>query len=676
MVRYISLLLFIGLAWGQVDTLWTKTFGGSNEDGGYSVQQTDDGGYIITGYTRSFLVGGVDIWLIKTDSQGQEEWNQTFGGDLGEYGYSVQQTTDGGYIITGSTLSYGNGGANVWLIKTDSNGDSLWTKTFGGDLVDVGYSVQQTENGGYIVTGRTESFGNGGRDVWLIKTDSQGQEEWNQTFGGSASDIGHSVQQTEDGGYIIAGETQSFGNGGKDVWLIKTDSQGQEEWNQTFGGSASDIGHSVQQTTDGGYIIIGTWLIKTDSNGNEEWINDDISGRSGQQTVDGLYIIAGSTYSYVYGGMEVWLIKTDCNGDSLWANAFGGYGYDEGHSVQQTTDGGYIVTGLTQSYGNGDTDVWLIKTTHMNSSPPQIDNIEDHQILEDSSLTVEVSATSPYCGMLMTFSGTSDTSDVVVSLDSTSLTATPSPDWFGTSEITVMVTDENDLSDTTDFTLTVTPVNDSLEPFSVIYPAVSDTFSTHVDSDTAIAFTWEESYDVDSDVTYTLTIELEFFGNTYTDVHENISDTTISISSNSLDPLLNVTSQDEAVFTYYVYASDEEYTVASDVGEFVLFRAALGVNEGLSVPDVYALHQNYPNPFNPVTTLRYDLPEDALVNITVYDMMGRQISTLVNTEQTAGYKSVQWNATNNEGQLVSAGVYLYTIEAGDFRQTKKMVLLK
>ena len=181
---------------------------------------------------------------------------------------------------------------------------------------------------------------------------------------------------------------------------------------------------------------------------------------------------------------------------------------------------------------------------------------------------------------------------------------------------------------------------------------------------------------MDSDVTYTLTIELEFFGNTYTDVHENISDTTIGVSSNSLDALLNVISQDIATFTYYVNSSDGEYMVASDVGEFVLFRAALGVNEGLSVPVVYALHQNYPNPFNPITTLRYDLPEDAVVNITIYDMMGRIVSNLVSSQQNAGYKSIQWDATNNAGQPVSAGVYLYTIQSGEFTQTKKMVLLK
>jgi hypothetical protein len=301
---------------------------------------------------------------------------------------------------------------------------------------------------------------------------------------------------------------------------------------------------------------------------------------------------------------------------------------------------------------------------------PVLSDIDDQQIEEDGSVTLEISATSDI-GLDMTFSVYSDTSDVIVSLDNTTLSATPSPDWFGTSEITVMVTDENESSDTTDFTLTVTSVNDSPEPFTVIYPTVLDTFSTHVDSDTAIAFNWEESYDVDSDVTYTLTIVLEFFGNSYTDVHENISDTTISISSNSLDPMLNVTSQDIATFTYYVNSSDGEYMVASDVGEFVLFRAALGVYEGLSVPVVYALHQNYPNPFNPVTTIRFDLPEDADVQLLVYDVLGREVAELVSGRVLSGFHEVIWDASD-----VSSGIYLCQLTTLNSVITNKMVVVK
>ena len=257
---------------------WTKTFGGSCKDYGTSVQQTDDD-YIISGYTCSYGAGGYDAWLIKTDSQGNTLWDKTFGGSNYDYGSSVQQTSDGGYIITGHTYTSGAAGTDVLLIKTDSQGNKLWDKTFGGFNYNFGRSVQQTTDGGYIVAGTKTVSGN--RYIWLIKTDSQGNKLWDRTFGGSNGGEGESVQQTSDGGYIITGYTSSSGAGETNVWLIKTDSQGNKLWDRTFGGSNDDIGNSVQQTSDGGYIITGhtysystgagesdVWLIKTDSNGN------------------------------------------------------------------------------------------------------------------------------------------------------------------------------------------------------------------------------------------------------------------------------------------------------------------------------------------------------------------------------------------------------------------------
>jgi regulation of enolase protein 1 (concanavalin A-like superfamily) len=363
-LSFIFLLLQSAFA-GAPPLKWQKTFGGTDGDYGYSVQQTSDGGYIITGETWSYGAGFGDVHLIKTDPNGNSQWQKTFGGSDIEYGNSVQQTSDGGYIIAGSSGPYFAGDPNVYLIKADPNGDSQWQKTFGGSNHDGGGSVQQTSNGGYIIAGGTMSYGAGWSDVYLIKTDPNGDIEWQKTFGGSGNDYSSSVHETSDGGFIIAGYTSSYGAGGSDVYLIKTEPNGNSMWEKTFGGSDEDSGNSVQQTSDGGYIIAGSaglvplyvpadvYLIKTDPNGNSQWqktfggSNDD-GGGSVQQTSDGGYIIAGTTDSYGAGQADVYLIKTDPNGS--------------GRSGQQTSDGGYIIAGYTWSFGAEMADVYLIKT--------------------------------------------------------------------------------------------------------------------------------------------------------------------------------------------------------------------------------------------------------------------------------------------------------------------------
>jgi len=357
---------------------FSATFGGSGWDVGNSVQQTSDGGYIITGCTNSYGAGNRDVWLIKTDASGNKVWDKILGGTGNDVGNSARQTTDGGYIITGWTDSWGAWAGDAWLIKTDVSGNRLWDKTFGGSGCDVGNSVQQTSDGGYITIGYTESFGAGIRDVWLIKTDSLGNKVWDKTFGGTHDDVGNSVQQTHDGGYVVAGTTLLDGTIFPAIWLIKTDASGKKVWDRTFGGSHWEDCCSVQQTFDGGYIIgasicphgegsADVLLIKTDSLGSKVWDRtfggtSSSGANSVRQTSDGGYIIVGSTDSCGEGGQDVWLIKTDASGNNVWDKTFGGADYDEGRSVQQTSDGGYVVAGSTYSYGAGGADVWLIKT--------------------------------------------------------------------------------------------------------------------------------------------------------------------------------------------------------------------------------------------------------------------------------------------------------------------------
>jgi hypothetical protein len=369
---------------GLAQTSWWKTYGGSHSEEAHSVQRTTDGGYILVGSTYSFGPGTPDsqnLYLVKTDSLGDTLWTRAFGGAGVEVANSVQQTSDGGYIVTGGTTSFGAGSRDVYLVKTDSAGDTLWTRTYGGEYGDCGYWVQQTADHGYAITGFTSSpvFM---IDFYLIRTDSLGDTLWTRTYGGTGTDFGLSGGQTCDGGYILAGSTFSFGPGVPDsdnVYLVRTDAQGDTLWTRSFGGQSWDEGYSVEQTRDSGFIVAGLtqsfgagaqdiYLIKTDALGDSEWIRtygDTLYEYANcvRPTSDGGYIVTGYTSSFgaLYG--DVYVVKTSASGDTLWTKRYGSdVNSDWGDCVQQTADGGYIIAGGTYSYGAGGEDFYLIKT--------------------------------------------------------------------------------------------------------------------------------------------------------------------------------------------------------------------------------------------------------------------------------------------------------------------------
>ena len=358
---------------------WNKTYGAGSVDYGYSVALTFDGGYVIAGYTNSYGAGGSDVYLVKTDGSGNVQWNKTYGGPNNDYGVSVASTIDGGYIIVGQTDSYGAGLIDVYLVKTDASGNQVWSKTYGGANNDYGYYVALTADLGYIIGGYTYSFGAGGIDVFLVKTDSSGNVQWNRTYGGSSNDYGFHIVQTSDGGYAVLGGTDSYGSGSLDAYFVKTDSSGNMQWNKTYGGPNVDFGRSFVRTMDGGYALAGyttssglgsydVYLVKVDVNGNYLWnktfggTNED-RGWSIVQTDDAGYAIAGYTGSFGAGGTsDVYLVKTDSLGNLQWSKTYGGTGYDVAYSLLLTADGGYAIAGSTYSYGAGNYDMYLVKT--------------------------------------------------------------------------------------------------------------------------------------------------------------------------------------------------------------------------------------------------------------------------------------------------------------------------
>jgi hypothetical protein len=361
----------------DIRPVFERCYGGEKDDYGFSVAPTSDRGCIIVGSALSFGAGRSDIYLVKTDVHGDTLWTMMLGGADYDIGYSVRQTADRGFVIAGTTRSFGSGRYDACLIKTDVTGHAIWTRTFGGTSDDGVRSVEQTADGGFVMTGCTESFGAGQGDVYLVRTNARGDTMWTRTFGGTSRDEGFSVRQTTDKGFVIAGLTESFGAGGDDVYLIKTNARGDTLWTRTFGGNDDDFGYSVQQTADGGYIIAGlnesfgaggedVYLIRTTAGGDTLWTgtyggtNTD-EAHSVQQTSDGGFIVAGSTHSFGAGDFDAYLVRADATGKILWTRTYGGTGDDGAWSVAQAADEGFFVAGYRSS-ATGDRDVLLVRT--------------------------------------------------------------------------------------------------------------------------------------------------------------------------------------------------------------------------------------------------------------------------------------------------------------------------
>jgi hypothetical protein len=359
-------------------------FGGIGNEAPAIIQKTTDGGYIVAGNSVGSSAngdvtgsthGGKDYWIVKFNATGTIIWNKLLGGTGDESASSIQQTTDGGYIVAGSSTSSANGdvtGVNhgtsfqdYWIVKLDANGNILWNKLLGGTGSEDASSIQQTTDGGYIVAGTSFSSANGDvtatnhglpwPDIWIVKLDANGNILWNKLLGGNYDEYALSIQQTTDGGYIVAGTSSSSANGDvtgtshggnvwTDYWIVKLNASGNIIWNRLLGGNYNEVAHSIQQTTDGGYIVAG-------SSGSSA--NGDVTGANHGLPLD-----------------DYWIVKLDASGNILWNKLMGGNDDDIASSIQQTIDGGYIVAGYSGSSANGDVtgvnhggagDFWIVK---------------------------------------------------------------------------------------------------------------------------------------------------------------------------------------------------------------------------------------------------------------------------------------------------------------------------
>ncbi|MGB8951245.1 MAG: DJ-1/PfpI family protein [Candidatus Aminicenantales bacterium] len=368
---------------------WAYTYGGSNSEGARDVYEASDGNLLITGYSFSEGSGDADILVIKMDSDGKEIWSKTFGGSGTEYGNELMEVNDG-YLVTGYTTSFGSGSKDVYLVKIDRNGKELWSKTYGGSSWDVGTGLCETPDG-YIICGYTHSSGAGEEDFYLIKTDKKGKPIWEKTYGGERFELANSVCRTSDGHFFIGGTTGTFGKGNADVYLVKTDTEGNEIWAKSFGvqsqaGYGFDCSSKMHPTNDGGCICAGytdsadimdAYVIKIDAQGNEEWHtalgNKPFYdyGYSVVPSPDGGFIMAGVTKAitktrYAYDN-NMYIVKLDKDGQPIWEKSIGSSGTDWASDVIFTSDGNIVIAGHTGSFGKGKLDVCVLKI--MNESP-------------------------------------------------------------------------------------------------------------------------------------------------------------------------------------------------------------------------------------------------------------------------------------------------------------------
>jgi uncharacterized delta-60 repeat protein len=307
------------------DIEWQNTFGGNQAEEAYSVDETSDGGYIVAGYTDSFGLGRQDYWVLKLSSEGIEEWQQTFGGSGDDWANSVQQTSDGGYIVGGSSDSFGSGEVDFWVIKLSSDGDVEWQNIYALGVNSYLRSIQETSDGGYIAAGHIYPAINNSYDLMILKLTSSGLKEWENYYGGSQDDWANSIQQTDDGEYLVTGHTQSFGAGGWDFWVLRLTSTGNVDWERTYGRGGDDRAESAQLTSDGGLIV------------------------------------AGHTDSFGAGLLDFWLIKLSSFGNIEWQRTYGDIGEEVAYSINQTDDTGYVVAGRSDSYNIGDFDFLVLK---------------------------------------------------------------------------------------------------------------------------------------------------------------------------------------------------------------------------------------------------------------------------------------------------------------------------
>lgn len=591
---------------GPSDTLWTRTYGGSGLEIARSCDQTGDGGYVMAGWTTSYGRGGEDCYIVKTDSEGDTLWTRAYGSIADERLYHIKTTSDGGCIAAGHRQVFRAPGSfdfDICMIKTDANGDTLWTRTYGGNRDEEGRCVLQTCDGGYVVCGQTKSFGAGQGDFWLLRTDSNGDTLWTKTYGGNLPDLAFSAIENTGGGYTLAGFTHNGNTGSRDGYVIKVDENGDTLWTRIFGTKNWDEIYTVIQTDDGGYLCCG-----------------------GRQLTPG------------DSCLQATIIKIDSAGYYLWDRSFGQRHLNEYFmSACQTSDGGYILGGTSgiEDWSNRVTgNVYTVKT----------DN-EGHIIW---SRIYGVNRGEQTRGIQQVRDGS-----YIVAGKTYGFGPDSSCDFW-------LLKLAGELQEP-EILVNVVP-----DDPPIIAPAGSSfTFSVDIYNHTDTVQT--------VDMWFMLTIP---DGATYGPVLE--------YDSIQIDPRTQVNYQ-HIVQEIPLYAPRGQYIYHTYIGDypnsiltasFFYFEVIRPRSDACrdpygQLPNNAVLYTNYPNPFNATTCIDFHLMNESAVDLSVYNLLGRKVCTLIDGTLGSGAHTTYWNADN-----CGSGIYIYRLRTEDETISRKMELIK
>ena len=632
-IIYIFIIFNFNFLIVPVQSQFQKTIGGTNHDAANSIIQTSDGGFAIAGYTFSFAAGYEDMYIIKCTGSGTIQWTKTIGSSEVDIARSIIQTTDGGYAIAGDIYNYSTTSADWFIVKIDAGGTIQWVRTINRAAYDYACSIVQTADGGYAIAGVSATGGVFSGDMYIVKLNSAGTYQWSKTYGGSHDEVAYSIIQTADGGLAFVGYSNSFGP--YNVFnIIKTDSSGNIQWNKLIGetGTGSHI-YSIIQTSDGGLALAGEftptgtgnydmYVVKLNNSGSIQWTRT--VGGTGYdmansiiQTTDGGYVLGGYTNSYGAGNNDMYIVKLNSSGTLQWSKTVGGTGDEQAQSVVKSTDGGFVAAGYTGSFGTGGKDIFIVKfdpsgNTCGNTTSPS------------SSFSTSGTATSP------TFS--------VVTQNPTVTSPTPT---IGTGGIL-----------TTICIVGIPPAPTLVSPPNGSFNQPS-----------TIRFIWNKPLYTAS---YRIQIALDSLFTNLVVNDSTLIDSTIVVTNLTVNKY----------YWWRVNAKNESGTSPySTIWRFGTFP--VGIKEiGTGIPDKFELYNNYPNPFNPITKIMFDIPivgqRHAFdVRVVIYDILGREAATLVNEQLKPGTYEAEFDGSN-----FPSGIYFYTLETETFVQTKKMVLIK